>query len=70
MKHWIAPLFAFFAIAVSIALVVWLAKTRPCVPSSCRPTWASDCRCIHSEHRIEWRGENMLCMCEEQDDTR
>ncbi len=66
MKHWIAPAFVFLAIAASIALVVWLSDRRPCVPTSCRPTWAADCRCIHPEHQIEWRGESMLCMCKEK----
>ncbi len=65
MKHlwWIGPV---LAIAAFMALVVWLAKNWPCVPTACTPTWASDCRCIHPEHRIEWRGENMLCTCEEK----
>ena len=59
MKHmwWIVPVLAILAIVVFMAFVVWLAKTRPCVPTTCRATWAGDCRCIHPEHRMEWRGE-------------
>ncbi len=66
MKHWIAPVLVVVACIAFFVFMGWAVKMRPCVSTSCRPTWASDCQCIHPEHRIEWRGETMLCTCEEK----
>ena len=62
---WIlGPLFV-FGIVGGIAWFFVAGPQPSCRPLVCEPTWSSDCRCWHREHRLEWRGDLVVCACPE-----